>query len=98
MKNKPVLGFFEQELKVGDYIAFCATSYSRSYMRDGVIVQTHNNKGEVAVKITYPKHYTRWVYDYHTKRGRVEDLGIRQRVSRIFNTKSAITLKEGEGK
>lgn len=44
------------------------------------------------VKISYDKQEKKWVYDPVAGKGHYEDLGIKKRISRIWNWQSAVTL------
>ena len=66
----------------GNYVRDPNTKYG--YINEEVLVPT--------VKIAYQKEYKKWIYDRISQTGHYSDPVIKQRVSRIYNYTSAITL------
>jgi len=90
---KDVTGHFGQELNVGDKIAMVAKSYGSSYMLvaniHSIEEQPGNRWNKFIVKVTYPRQVRTWDRVLHVYR----DDGVKNRISRVYNWRSAITLE-----
>lgn len=99
-----VTGLYNQELKVGDVIAWDSRSSGISWIETGKIVSIEPNKnwyGREDFKVVLLRHYpesTKFVYDRTTRSGWNVKVPPYYKKIRIFRYYTAITLNEQQQK